>query len=125
MPALEMPNRLVEFPTSGLPERMAEKTDSFRIRRKPGVERNHQIGRFDDMPITGKVDSSRYPRLPLLIRSGRLDKARALKHRNGGLKSSRGQICGHPSRSSKSQRIENRTNRFHLDAAEKARNRAR
>jgi hypothetical protein len=40
---------------------MAEKTGSFRMPRKPGVERNNQIGHFDDMATIRELSWSLYP----------------------------------------------------------------
>jgi len=37
-------------PPRRLVGRVARKIDSFWMPRKPGVERNHQIGHFDDVP---------------------------------------------------------------------------
>lgn len=52
------PKRGPTLPTIRLPGRMARNMDSFRMPRKPGVERNHQIGHFDDMPTIRQLRSS-------------------------------------------------------------------
>ena len=44
------PTAILKLPPTRLPGRIAEKTDGFRMRRKPGVERNDQISHFGDMP---------------------------------------------------------------------------